>query len=120
MIPMWFNEGLRRLWYRDFDYSLSDREKVGYRQAAYGIPFFGSALEANDRLGYYDDYLRNRGMTWADVKYPFMLNTGIGSMVSSGTNFISANVSRLYRTDTKERVSRAYDRGFRNGYRWHR
>lgn len=117
---IWAREGAIRLKNRDFDYSLTPRQKVAYRQFAYGLGPFGAALEARDRMGYYDDYLRNRGMTWSDVKYPFMLNTGMERVGSSTLGFVSSNVTRLYRSDVKQRVSNAYDRGFRNGYRWHR
>lgn len=61
---------------------------------ASNIPVVGDVLKAVDTVRYYDDYMDNRGLTWADVEYP----TRLGSSGFSGlTNFVSSNIERLYK-----------------------
>lgn len=61
-------------------------------------PYLGPSLKASDQLKYYQDYLRNRNMTWKDVKYPALLG-GI-SPLGAGVSLADATVrsiARLYR-----------------------
>lgn len=61
-----------------------------------GVPVLGDFERSYDNYRYYDDYLRNRGMSWSDVKYPTRLNAGLSSAYGT-LNFVSKNVMRLYR-----------------------
>lgn len=67
------------------------------------VPFVGGFLKAMDQQKFYSDYLRNRGMTWRDVKYPALLGgqTAVGAGISAGTDAlgmaVSRNILRLYR-----------------------
>lgn len=61
-------------------------------------PVIGSGLKASDQLKFYNDYLRNRGMTWKDVKYPALLGgvSPVGAGISMAES-VSRAWSRLYR-----------------------
>lgn len=68
-----------------------------------GLPYVGefatSYWQTQDNLRYWDDYLRNRGMSWSDIRYPSR-SVGYGSYVGAtraSLNFVSHNVSRLYK-----------------------
>lgn len=61
---------------------------------ASNIPVIGDVLKAVDTMRYYDDYMGNRGLTWADVEYPTRLDSaGFRGL----TNFVSSNIEKLYR-----------------------
>lgn len=68
-----------------------------FAQANYlasGLPVVGGIFTTVDNHRYYDDYLKNRGMDWSDVKYPARLSAGgYGSALS----FVSSNIERLYK-----------------------
>lgn len=55
-------------------------------------------IDQRDLANYWDDYLRNTGQSWSDIRYPsFMRGYGAsGSYSRSVVNF-SKNLSRLYR-----------------------
>lgn len=72
------------------DYNTRIRMFIG------GVPVLGDFERAYDNYRYYDDYLRNRGMSWNDVKYPTRLNAGLGNAYGT-LNFVSKNIMRLYR-----------------------
>ncbi len=58
-----------------------------------GFPVVGDIQRSIDNLNYYNDYMRNRGLDWADVKYPSRVPTvSLGSTLS----FVSKNIDRLY------------------------
>lgn len=67
------------------------------------LPFVGDWMRASDQQKFYNDYLRSRGMTWADVKYPALLGgTSVGGAVTGSANtamgmMVSRNLLRLYR-----------------------
>lgn len=67
------------------------------------VPFVGGFYKAMDQQKFYNDYLRNRGMTWKNVKYPALLGgqTAVGAGVNAGTDLlgyaVSRNILRLYR-----------------------
>lgn len=66
-------------------------------------PIVGDFMRAMDQQKYWNDYLRNRGMTWKNVKYPALLGgqTAVGAGFNAGYTAIGAVVSknllRLYR-----------------------
>lgn len=63
---------------------------------ARGLPVLGAWLRANDNREYYADYLRNRGMSWNDIKY-HKASLGYGGASVSTMNFVSKNIDKLYR-----------------------
>lgn len=71
------------------------------------IPGYKDLLELRDTYKYWRDYLKNTGMDWSDLLYPTrMSGFGAGSDV---LNYVSSNVTRLYRTaesDARERARR--------------
>lgn len=73
-----------------------DAVKSAFNQANYfasGLPVVGGLFSTVDNYRYYSDYMRNRGLSWADAKYPARMAVGgYGSTVS----FVSSNIKRLY------------------------
>lgn len=61
-----------------------------------GLPGIGGFLQANAEYSEFNDYLRNRGISWADVKYPAKRGVNFGRGFSSGFNFVSKNLDWLY------------------------
>lgn len=80
---------------------LDARSQYLVRGVVSGIPIFGSIASSywttSDNVRYMDDYLRNSGMDWSDIKY-YSRALGYGSFggVSAGINFVSKNLERLY------------------------
>ena len=74
---------------------LSDRSRYYLDSFARGIPGVGSALVAQDNLRYMDDYLRNRGMSYSDIRY--VSRTSGAQSLGSSVNYVSKNVEKLYR-----------------------
>lgn len=59
-----------------------------------GAPVIGGIIQSVDNWNYINDYLNNRGIDWADVKYPGR----IGGMHYGGAlNFVSKNIDKLYK-----------------------
>lgn len=85
-----------------YDWATSDdwiawNNRVKYELA--DLPVLGWYWRLQDNRRFIEDYLRNRGLTWDDIKYPTRV-TGSGgfySGVHGSMNFISNNVLRLYR-----------------------
>lgn len=78
----------------------ADRKKI--ISAGSGLPVIGDIWKVADQMQYMNDYMGNNGLTWNDVRYPTMVNTGgsgIGSLARAGTNFVSKNISKLYETE---------------------
>ncbi len=62
-----------------------------------GAPVVGGMVRAEDNWRYTNDYLRNRGMDWSDVKYPTRLpSMPVFNSLASGLNFVSKNIEHLY------------------------
>ncbi len=63
------------------------------RNVVSGIPVVGDIQRSIDNWNYYNDYLKNRGLDWSNVRYPSRMST-----VSFGStlNFVSKNVDHLY------------------------
>lgn len=56
-------------------------------------------LDTRDVMNYWGDYFKNTGLSWSDVRYPTKMY-GFGSQgyhARSGANFVSRNITRLYR-----------------------
>lgn len=63
---------------------------------ASGLPVIGDAMKALDSHEKMEDYLDNRGMSWSDMMYtPGSGYSPVG--FSSTVNWVSDNISRLYR-----------------------
>lgn len=58
-----------------------------------GAPLVGGMIRAEDNWNYLNDYLNNRGIDWADVKYP---SRTVGMPIGGMLNFVSSNISHLY------------------------
>lgn len=59
------------------------------------LPFIGGVIRSQDNWNYINDYMENRGLSWADVKYPSRV---VGaSSAGYGLNFVSSNIEKLYR-----------------------
>lgn len=79
-----------------------DEQQFKIQQFLYGADPTGvyrGYLETRDSSNYWNDYFRNTGLTWSDVKYPTrMYGYGsAGSTVRSAFNYVSRNIGRLYR-----------------------
>lgn len=62
------------------------------------VPVLGPMLQKADQRRMLDDYMRNRGLTWSDVKYPTqVLGAGAWSSTFGAVSFVSRNIMRLYR-----------------------
>lgn len=70
--------------------------------ASSSLPFIGPIIQAYDNMRYMDDYTRNRGIDYADIKYPSRTQGAQG--LGTAVNFVSNNITRLYQED--ERVKR--------------
>lgn len=81
------------------------RNEPGYgNRLAYnlaGVPVIGDFIRWNDNRNFMNDYMKNYGLSWDDVRYPSHL-PGAGNLgrgVSSGAmmgGFVSSNLARLY------------------------
>lgn len=67
--------------------------KYGMHEFAKGVPFLGGFVSSADNYQFAKDYLKNRGLSFNDIKYG-----GLGMGLSSGaiTNFVSNNIDKLY------------------------
>lgn len=59
-----------------------------------GLPVIGDIYRSYDNMRYMEDYIRNRGLSWDDIKYPTRTQgmQGVGSTL----NYLSKNIYRLY------------------------
>lgn len=63
------------------------------------MPVLGGVIRTQDNWNYINDYMRNRGLGWSDVKYPSRV---VGASTSGyGLNFVSSNIENLYKDDKK-------------------
>lgn len=66
------------------------------------VPELGSVWRAMDSVKSMDDYLKNRGMSYSDIKYPaltpaFNSVAGATTMIrNEAVQFVSRNISKLY------------------------
>ena len=79
----------------DAEVSAYWRNWAGYIGSS--LPFIGDAIRSRDNWNYINDYMRNRGLGWSDVKYPSRV---VGASTSGyGLNFVSSNIESLYNDD---------------------
>lgn len=60
------------------------------------LPVVGGIARSFDTVSYYDDYLKNIGKGYDYIKY-HKANLGVGSATMGITNFVSSNISSLYK-----------------------
>lgn len=77
---------------------LSQDDKKEMEFLLSGAPVAGDLLGLRDNYQWMADYLKNRGMTWGDMKYPGRSN--YGGAAWSGVNFVSKNIGKLYQDDS--------------------
>jgi len=79
--------------------SLDARSKYGTEAFLSGVvPFYGAYKHATDSMRYMDDYIRNRGLSWDNIKYPTMTVGWQGMQrLGSATVELSKNILKLYR-----------------------
>lgn len=85
-------------------YGSSDPEVSAYWRnwAGYigsSLPVIGGFLRSRDNWNYINDYMRNRALSWADVKYPSRVDGS--STAAYGLNFVSSNIEDLYKDEKK-------------------
>ncbi len=77
-------------WHRD---PLSAGMKNQIATVVSSVPILGDIQRSIDNWNYYNDYMSNRDLDWADVKYPSRIPTlSLGSTL----NFVSKNIENLY------------------------
>lgn len=105
----WFSDGID--YYRKYINGMSNAgwksvmDLVGLDQAdanrfhamVSDVPVIGDVLQWQQSDQKMQDYLDNRGMSWADMKYPALqTQVGLGSVVRSANSFVSKNIEKLY------------------------
>lgn len=62
------------------------------------FPPLGNYYSSRDSMAYMDDYMRNRGLDWGNIKYPSRtVGWSVGSNAVGALNYVSRNLDRLYR-----------------------
>lgn len=86
-----------------------------FRYATADVPILGDFNRAIDNWNWANDYMKNRNISWDDVKYPTKIN-GSGSGFYSAFQPTVQSVERLYRDEDKriERIKNEYSRNLRN------
>lgn len=110
----WYYEhprnGFQDAWNRYYEYArtggprpsaLSKADSNRWKYELAGVPVLGDYIRASDNTRFMNDYLKARGMTWADVKYPSRA-PGAGSSahaISSTANYFGMTwaLKRMYR-----------------------
>ena len=76
------------------------------------FPFIGSIARSIDNWNYINDYLKNTGLTWDDIRYP----TRVGSLGAYGAvSYVSSNIEKLYSSDNSA-VDREVRRRLKSAY----
>lgn len=77
-------------------------DNTTYKQLAFfmsSLPFVGDIGYMADSFRSFNDYMKNTGMTWDDVMYPWIAGRrfGVSHSAYGAVNFVSRNLSKLYR-----------------------
>lgn len=86
----------------------SPRSKNMFVYSMSGFPIVGDLYRAVDKWNYANQYLSNRGVDWADIKYPTM---AFGSGSSPLYTAVQPSLKSL--EDLYENQERKYDRNLR-------
>jgi len=65
-----------------------------------GLPVIGDILRADAQFDYISDYMDKKGLDWADVKYPALVDAGQfdnARLLATTKNFVSRNIFDLYK-----------------------
>jgi len=75
-------------------YKNNGRHRFMVQTTIAGLPVIGDLYRSYDNMRYMDDYIKNRGLSWDDIKYPTRIQgmQGFGSVLS----YVSRNIERLY------------------------
>lgn len=68
---------------------LSDRSRYRLGEFERGLPVIGPWLQSADSTDKAEDYLKNKGLDWGDIKYHSM-STGVSNAVNSTVSAISS------------------------------
>lgn len=94
-------EGLAAIW-GDADPEVKAYWDNWASYIASGLPIIGNFVRSRDNWNYINDYMRNRNLTWSDVKYPSRVDGA--STAGFGLNFVSSNIEDLYKDESKMRM----------------
>lgn len=79
-------------------------DQASYNQLAFWLsqlPVVGDIGVMADSFRSFEDYMKNRGLTWDDIVYPWMAGRrysgGSFQSVYGSLNFVSSNLNKLYR-----------------------
>ena len=63
------------------------------------VDHFTGIYSALDSSNWLNDYMKNTGLDYSDIKYPSRVTGGSGyaNVVTRGMNFVSDNIRRLYK-----------------------
>lgn len=82
-------------------YQIAKSNPREFRYNMSGFPIMGDILRWDDNRKFWNDYMRNYGLSWDDVSYPTRLagagalGRAAGSSAMAG-GFVSSNIARLY------------------------
>lgn len=75
--------------------SRTDKNKLRFWTSQ--VPVVGDMIRAQDSWNRANDYLRNRGLSWNDVRYGMPQSGTASSALTNGVAFVSRNILSLYR-----------------------
>lgn len=100
------DHGSANYWEQAMDYTITvdnyvrlvmgDEEYNRMKFLLSDTPVAGSLIRLSDNIQYWSDYFKNTSLDWSKVLYPSRLS-GSGAGVYGSLNFVSSNVTRLYR-----------------------
>lgn len=99
-----FQRGYNDYYGRPASDRLSMETSNRLRYHASGVPILGDFIRADDSQHALEDYMKNTGLTWADVKYPSRVMgagqmasavAGVGSSALGGVMY--SRILRMYR-----------------------
>lgn len=94
------------------DFQVSDKQ---LRYALSNYPFIGDLLRVYDTNQKTIDYMRNRGISWDDVKYPSLLGGGTYSSIMSLPMDTMSSLEHMYE-DRMDKGRRAWNDYNRNSF----
>lgn len=91
-----------------------------WKQFVRNLPFVGSAFQAEDNTRQLQDYLKNRGLDWSDIRYN---GTPFGVTMGGAAAQATTSAMNLYRSQSRSMArdrERSETRSWRNETRRHR
>lgn len=104
-MAMGWQDGINRFvnWYYQPSNSKFDYE---VKQFARSLPIIGGLFQAGDNANRMEDYMRNRGLSWSDVRYN---GTPFGSTYGGGLANATVSAMNLYRSASRKPSARQKD-----------